>query len=167
MTPWMSPGSIEFLKEALGPGTKPMHGFEWGSGSSTVWYAQRLLSIATVEHDPAWAAKLPKAPNIVVYQRPLGASYVGAIRDYTHSPVIDLVVVDGRMRVSCVSAAIPWVSPGGMLVLDDAQRPRYDRAIRQLSSGFQLVHSSRDHDSPRVTTIWRKHGAPTVLHPNT
>jgi hypothetical protein len=44
----------------------------------------------------------------------------------------DLVLVDGRARVAAVRHAMPKVRPGGLLVLDDAERPRYREAIVSL-----------------------------------
>ncbi|MFV0495848.1 hypothetical protein, partial [Mycobacterium sp.] len=29
--------------------------FEWGSGASTAWLAQRAGEVSSIEHDPAWA----------------------------------------------------------------------------------------------------------------
>ncbi len=37
----------------------------------------------------------------------------------------DLVVVDGRARVSCFGHALPKVRPGGLLLLDDTYREEY------------------------------------------
>jgi hypothetical protein len=52
----------------------------------------------------------------------------------------DLVVVDGRARVSCVPHAIPKVKQGGYLMLDDSHRSIYAQAVAYLDSRFQAFH---------------------------
>jgi hypothetical protein len=48
---------------------------------------------------------------------------------------LDLVIVDGRARVACGLAAMAKVKPGGMLLLDDSDRPRYAR-LREALTGW-------------------------------
>lgn len=66
----------------------------------------------------------------------------------------DLVVVDGRARPSCIRHAVPKVRPGGILLVDNADRSRYFRHTgRELAEGFRrlsfpgvcpaMAHSSR------------------------
>ena len=43
--------------------------------------------------------------------------------------LFDIIVVDGRARVACCMASLPHLAPGGLIVLDDAQRPRYREGI--------------------------------------
>jgi hypothetical protein len=49
--PWMTQGAIRFCDASL---TREMAGFEWGSGRSTAWFAQRLGSLTSIEHEPGW-----------------------------------------------------------------------------------------------------------------
>lgn len=53
--PWISPGSIYVLKQIL---TKNMVGFEFGSGRSTVFYAELLNHITAIEHFKPWFSKV-------------------------------------------------------------------------------------------------------------
>ena len=47
----------------------------------------------------------------------------------------DLVLVDGQdERVGCVESAAPKLKRGGLLVLDDSDRPEYRRVDRVLES---------------------------------
>jgi hypothetical protein len=48
--------------------------------------------------------------------------YVTRIDDYG---LFDLVVVDGRARNDCIKYGAGHVKPGGMLVLDNSDRARY------------------------------------------
>jgi predicted O-methyltransferase YrrM len=43
----------------------------------------------------------------------------------------DVICVDGRARVACALAAVKYLTPQGILVWDDSQRPRYAVGMRQ------------------------------------
>jgi hypothetical protein len=55
-------------------------------------------------------------------------SYAEAIDRYEDA-TFDLVLVAGRARPSCLTHALPKVAPGGLLVLDHAERPWYAPAL--------------------------------------
>lgn len=50
-SPWMVFTAIDFLKQWL---KKDMKVFEYGSGGSTIFFADRVRSVISVEHDAAW-----------------------------------------------------------------------------------------------------------------
>ena len=51
--PWLTAEATEALDRWL----RPEHvGIEWGSGRSTVWFAQRVGRLVSVEHDAGWHA---------------------------------------------------------------------------------------------------------------
>lgn len=114
--------------------------FEFGSGASSVWLARRAGTVTTVEHDRDWAASVERAlapyPNahlVVAGFDPKGPAaeqpYVQAIAaDSDHAPY-DLIIVDGRRRNDCLTAAIPHLKPDGMILFDDSGRDRYRSAI--------------------------------------
>ena len=49
--PWLSPTSILFFKKYL---EKDMVGAEFGSGSSTLFFAPRISKLYSVEHNEEW-----------------------------------------------------------------------------------------------------------------
>jgi hypothetical protein len=83
------------------------------------------------------------------------AAYVAAI-DAFPDGFFDLVVVDGRSRAACLDRAVPKIRPGGMLVLDDADRPEYADAIAELPPwprrDFRGLRPGRRSD-PSLTLI--------------
>lgn len=129
--------------------------FEWGSGASTLWLAKRAGSVTSVEHDEAWAdAVHPWLPHnaelLVVPPEPLRgdagvpsgkrgfagldfADYVAAIDGVPGR--FDLIVVDGRAREACLARALPRLSPDGIVVFDNAARPRYRSALGAVDGG--------------------------------
>ncbi|GEM_PF-446687 len=62
-------------------------------------------------------------------------SYVRSIDDHADRS-LDLVVVDGRAREACLRHAISKVSPGGMLVLDNSERARYQAAMSEVPNNW-------------------------------
>jgi hypothetical protein len=66
-------------------------------------------------------------------------AYASQIDDFPQEH-FDLVLIDGRARPSCIRHAVLKIKPGGMLVVDNSNRPRYLRrtgndlkAFRRLS----------------------------------
>ena len=114
--------------------------FEYGSGNSTRWYAQRVQHIAAVEHDTDWikivAPQLPQNARLI--EKPLGAPYVQAVA--LAGKKYHLVVVDGRQRVDCARYAINYLTPDGVLILDNSEREIYQPAREYLQQqGFRCL----------------------------
>lgn len=156
--PWLPFDTIEFLENEVTSSTRV---FEFGGGGSTLWFAERAGFVRTVENDLEWYEGLTTTTatldNTEVIYRPLSdaGEYVQAVVD---DQPWDIVVVDGRERVRCVSAAMPFVRPGGLLVLDDTDRPRYAEAGTMLrdwqSTTFRGLAPYKP--VPAHTTIWRR-----------
>ncbi len=53
--PWTSPASIEIFDTIL---TKEMTGIEFGSGFSTIFFAERMKSFTSIEHYKGWYDKI-------------------------------------------------------------------------------------------------------------
>ncbi|CAN5504540.1 hypothetical protein BH23ACT3_BH23ACT3_01310 [soil metagenome] len=129
--------------------------FEWGSGASTHWLAARCTHLMSVEHELYWAvrvgAELPDRAEVVVVEpdKLAGAEhaarsskrgftrldfsrYVAAIDECTGP--FDVIVIDGRAREACLTAAVRHLAPDGIIVFDDIERRRYRRAIAQVPS---------------------------------
>jgi len=54
--PWYVREAIDLLDKLL---TKDMIGFEWGGGGSTIWIAQRIKRLVTVENVKKWIDAMP------------------------------------------------------------------------------------------------------------
>jgi predicted O-methyltransferase YrrM len=115
-------------------------GYEFGSGRSTVWFAGRVRYLHSMEHVPEWhervRTKLGEAGLIekVDHRLAPNSSHIGDddIFDESHPYVrhlagmpdasLDFVLVDGIMRLTCIRITIPKLKPGGVLILDNANR---------------------------------------------
>lgn len=142
--PWITYPAMDWLDHAI---TDEMEVFEYGSGTSTLWLAARARSVWTVEHDRAWASTVRRSLPANVHMELLEPTAGGAADDspYAQAPArlgraFDLVLVDGILRTSCVKVAVTCLGTGGLLVLDDSDRPEYGDAHDLLrSAGFGRV----------------------------
>jgi precorrin-6B methylase 2 len=137
--PWMTYPAIEFIRKRVKP---DMSVFEYGSGGSTIWWANQVREVISVEHDRAWFEKVAKnvGSRATVYQIDLvyGGEYSRAIQKFQNR--FDVVVVDGRDRVNCVKNCLPALKPSGVVILDNSERPEYSEALTFLAvNGFKRI----------------------------
>jgi hypothetical protein len=148
--PWWTYRSIDAVTDWFAH-HGPARVFEYGSGASTLWLADRAAEVHSVEHHRGFgemmARELAPLSHVTVRvvepqpsARPVTPSakeghggldfsaYVGAIDDVPG--LFDLVVVDGRAREACLAVAATRLAPGGIVVFDNTLRRRYRRAIR-------------------------------------
>lgn len=164
--PWLTRDAITLLDSLLKP---HMVGLEWGGGSSTAWFRQRLASLHTVEHDPPWAAKVEahmRAENLldgwtlhVIPSDPTpdpafmdGGGVTRktyALAQYLFEPAFDFICVDGRSRTACLRTAVRLLAPNGILVLDNSNRPYGHETI--VPASWKKTDTSNGVWS---TTIW-------------
>jgi len=55
----------------------------------------------------------------------------------------DLILVDGRARPSCIQQALPRLKHGGLLVIDNTERPHYLAAFRDVLSQKFIIEENR------------------------
>lgn len=134
--PWMSYPMIHLMTERLRP---DMILFEYGSGASTRWFVDRVHSVHAVENDAAWHAQViadVAGTGAVVSLETEERRYVGAIAE--PGLTFDVVIADGWRRSECCRTAIRYLSPGGVIVLDDSERPKFAGAFVHLHrAGFR------------------------------
>lgn len=146
--PWIPFRARRWLSKELQTATRA---FEWGSGGSTVFLARRLPEVVSIEHDGAWYAKVSehlRRHNLthcqyrLVEPQPTSTpgggfrsgqrgcehldfeEYVRVIESYPDG-YFDLVMIDGRARISCLNAAWNKVRVGGHILLDNSNYERY------------------------------------------
>lgn len=133
--PWFSYAAIDFLEGFL---RSDMSVFEYGSGGSTLFFAQRCKSVYAIEDNPKWHELVTSRVqqkglrNVVVklcpydFKNPVEfekSEYFNAMPDLS----FDVIVVDGseewtQVRPACFAKAEQHVKPGGIIVVDDSWR---------------------------------------------
>lgn len=165
-SPWLSLPAIRWLRRFLA-GRRGLRVFEYGSGGSTLFWLRHGCECVSIEHDARWSATVrtwvgvrakldlrhvppqpdaserfdPANPSLYQSSSPEFARhhfrhYVEQIDDFPDAH-FDLVVVDGRSRPACVAHAVVKVRAGGVLVLDNADRPHYLRHVQASLAGFE------------------------------
>lgn len=156
--PWMALEAVDYLDRHL---TGRMSLFEWGSGGSTVFFAERVRTVRTIEHDASWGAwvlgemetrgisnvdleviapvevsdfgaKEPILDNRQDYAGLDFRAYVESIDEWSDAS-LDVVIIDGRCRPACIRQAIPKVKPMGLLVVDNSERVAYRAALSSIA----------------------------------
>lgn len=128
--PWLTKTACTFLNEWL---TRSDVGLEWGCGRSTLWFAERVGQLTSVEHNPQWHAIVQSKllerglTNVDLRLIPPDttclngrAAYVEVGREFPASS-LDFVLVDGQLRGQCAALALTLVKPGGILIIDNAE----------------------------------------------
>jgi hypothetical protein len=140
--PWVTYSFIDFIKERL---NKQLTVFEYGSGSSTLFYAKRVLRVVSVEHDEDWYQKIvndkPANAEMIFTKLERGGEY--AKKAALLNEKFDVIIVDGRDRINCCKNSINALSEKGVLVLDDSERDDYKEARTFLKgAGFKELSFS-------------------------
>lgn len=115
--PWYTYPAIEFIKQ-LEFSCKTV--FEYGSGQSTRFWAQRVQKLVAVEDDSRWYERIRQVVpgNVEYHLAQTKDEYVGAIRRY--SCKFDVIIIDGSHRYDCAMAAVPYLSETGFIILDNS-----------------------------------------------
>ncbi|NWG29547.1 MAG: class I SAM-dependent methyltransferase [Ignavibacteriaceae bacterium] len=137
--PWFTYPANEFLSERL---NKKMNVFEFGSGNSTLFFAARVNQITSVEHNKEWYEKILK--NVIANSRTIFVKadnpneYLSALTQVDQK--YDIIIVDGIYRNECLIESINYLTDGGIIILDDSERPEYSMGVnRILANQFKRI----------------------------
>ena len=115
--PWYTYPAIEYLKQ-LDFSDKLV--FEYGSGNSTRFWAERCKKIISVEDDKEWCDKIREslpahAEYLLLEER---QEYINSINKYSDD--FDIVIVDGSHRYECAVEAVGKLKSDGFIILDNS-----------------------------------------------
>lgn len=157
--PWMNYPVIRLLDQRL---AADLRVFEFGSGYSTLFLAERVAQVVSVEYDAAWHRRVSELVPDNVTLLHVDFEYDG---DYCRSIGVqagefDLVIVDGRDRVRCAEQALASLSERGVILFDDSDRENYAESIRALAErGFRTLDfeglKPLGHELHRSTLLYR------------
>lgn len=125
--PWYSYPAIHFLAPRL---TKQMDVFEYGAGFSSLWFAQRVSSVTSLEHNLFWFGhiqeKAPANHQVLFHPAKDVEGYVRTIA--ATEKKYDIVVIDAENRLECVPHAIAALKDDGVVIFDNTQTPPCEKA---------------------------------------
>lgn len=166
----IEPEAADWVEEYIKSGMKV---FEYGSGSSTAYFASRVRQVVSVECYPERFNKTiinslvqliepVKDPKPFPYSHENYGSvddgfahfsfenYVNYIKKYRNR-FFDIVLINGRARASCIRVAVPKIKFGGYLILNDSERCEYQNAIELFLEKYPHQEFG---GSTRKTGIW-------------
>jgi hypothetical protein len=146
--PWMTRNSINFIYNHIKLQDKYKTLLEYGCGSSTLWFIKVLnLNVTSIEHDKKWLLevknKIPSdfinkwtlyfKPNQIYGNDEGSENEYDFYDDYVNCIDVlnnfDIIVIDGRCRSKCIIKSINKLNPGGLFIVDNAERENYKNAI--------------------------------------
>jgi len=157
--PWTCFALTRWLQDRLRP---EMQIFEWGSGSSTLFFSNYVAKITSVEHEAKWFDLVNETLSKSTKHRDIDYRLVEpkalsqaddqdlhyrsgkagcdslCFKDYAtairrfENNFFDLIFVDGRARVQCIEESIDKLKNGGYLVLDNSDYIRYEDSLSRI-----------------------------------
>jgi predicted O-methyltransferase YrrM len=131
--PWITADARELLTQLLRGSDR---GLEFGSGGTTSFFAGLVAHLHSVEAVEQWYTQLAqrlatsRITNVdlhLVSAKELGhgteahrRAYVDAVPDLP-AESLDFVFVDGEYRDDCALRAVDLLTPGGLMILDNAE----------------------------------------------
>lgn len=160
--PWLPYLATDYIKRL-----KPQSVFEWGSGGSTLFFAElNTHFLVSIEHNQEWFDKVhPNLENhrkgnhhlVPFEQGTIGSNPANPIHYKSASTELgevnfkkyvtsideygrfDLILIDGMARASCLYHAAKHVAEGGCIVLDNAERGYYMQNVEFLFEGWERI----------------------------
>ncbi len=130
--PWLTYPLINFLEPLL---NRDMKMYEFGCGNSTLWFAERVGSVQSVEHDKEWyeaiKSKLPSNvklsfEEIVSNQTYSAITFMPASDETSYSSSVsrtgqlyDIILVDGVYRTNSIVHSVRSLNEHGVIILDN------------------------------------------------
>jgi hypothetical protein len=103
--PWMNYSFIDILNKTL---NKDLSLFEYGSGSSTLYFSKYVNRVVSCEHDVEWYKKVkssaPDNVRCIFKEHDINGKYCRAITE--QNDFFDVVIVDGCDRANCVKQSV-------------------------------------------------------------
>ena len=143
--PWYTFDAIEFLKENL---TKNHIIFEFGCGASTLFFSSKVKKVISLESNRKWFEIITsilknsgdflleknyftnKNCEIFLNEEALDQDeYQNFAQNYSQKNNIkfDFLIVDSLKRFECVKNSFEAIKTDGYLILDDSERPNYQK----------------------------------------
>jgi len=122
--PWFTYPSINFFTNRLNIN---LNVFEFGSGNSSLFFAKRVKSLISVEHNKDWfeqlKVSLPKNSKLNFVESSTSKQYLNPLK--LSNEKFDIIIVDGIFRNECLVESVNHLTESGVIILDDSERTEY------------------------------------------
>lgn len=120
--PWLTKDAVAFLDSMIKPDDV---GVEFGSGRSTIWFANRMKHLTSIEKHAGWYEKVVRmlqdhglSHKVDYHHCDDDATYAAQANSLADNS-IDFCLVDGAAREHCTLNMLPKMRSGGLLVIDN------------------------------------------------
>ncbi len=144
IAPWYTLPALQWLKQQ---DVSQWRVFEYGCGYSTIWWRLNCKEIESVDSNKNWA-------------KAMTAAFVSDKKEYIELPVrlqhfeqdniFDCIIIDGEHREECTEFCLPYLKPGGVLIIDNWEEPGgFDcTKINELLKDWEkAVHKQPNHSN--------------------
>ncbi len=116
--PWITFPCIEFLRTL---DLSSARVFEFGSGSSTLFWSKHCLEVCSIEREREWFQKVSSsvAANVTLKHSPDERNYFKMIDLFSGD--FDILVIDGAVRFPSLEYSLPRLSNRGFVILDNTE----------------------------------------------
>ncbi len=126
--PWISYDAQDVIARHLTPRSRVL---EFGSGMSTVWYAQHAGHVVSIENYRPWYDQVTKIMHArtvtnLTYRFAEDPESYSTVTEAERGDGFDLIMNDGMVRDLCAERTLDLVRPGGMIYLDNSDKGRDD-----------------------------------------
>jgi predicted O-methyltransferase YrrM len=161
--PLLSQEAIDRFEELIDKNSVVL---EFGSGASTLWLAERVWLVCSIEHDEEWFNEVSLTlcggtPQMYLAKVEKFAAVASDFPD----KMFDVVFVDcvSYQRVPCIKASFSKLKPGGWLIVDDASWPMLrpglsilKRWVREDYNGTKYNPNTAKNVGPSITSFFKK-----------
>jgi len=154
--PWLSEPAVDFFERLLKPTDEVL---EYGAGGSTLWLADRVQHVLSIEYDPDWYAavreKVPDRVKLLLWFTP------GILPKPVEVGRFDVIFIDGPLPdrpLYMYHAVKNLISKnGGWIVLDNCNHKEFDeqRLRIQHASKYYVTFTDRMAGTYAVTEFYR------------
>jgi len=129
--PWFTYKAIKFLKGFV---NKELEVFEYGSGSSTLFFAHNCKNVTSIETNKMWKNIIEEKlrnnnlVNSKIYLMVDGLenqNYENFLKN--SGDKFDIIIIDSIKRYKCSINIINSLKKGGIIILDDSERWNYEK----------------------------------------
>lgn len=132
--PWYTYPAIEYLTQF---DYKDKIIFEWGSGNSSLFWANIAKEVYSVEDNKDWYNKVKerKLNNMKLFLINNKDKYINIIGSFNIK--FDIIIIDAKYRQECADIAYKYLNDNGMLIFDNSDR--YPKTCNKIKENFNLI----------------------------
>ncbi|MBD2209280.1 class I SAM-dependent methyltransferase [Nostoc linckia FACHB-104] len=136
--PWYTYPAIEFIEDKI---KREFLVFEFGGGQSTLWWAERVNQVISVESNQDWYNEIyQQMPhNVHLHLDVDEKNYANLILQYPDK-YFDVIIVDGINRNVCLENCLSKLKDNGFIIFDNTDNYRYDSSLQLMfSQGYKRI----------------------------